>query len=395
MMSPTTTIAEMISTASSMTIPTLHKQTSSIVAKQQQQQLPIAIPSHSSFPNRIPKKPMRPLTAYHIFFQIEREYVIQTSAGEVADKSMMDNKITLEDVPERYKNIKLLPDWYAGPGKRQKRKHRKQHGKIGFLELSRVISTRWAKLDEIDPETKAFVTKIAKSEVEEYYREMKEYKELTKNMNLPAPSKKTSKKRMMQLTPRPDMVSSYNHQGNNNNSFMPPISAQLSQDIDYFLSCVANNNTQDMLPSNFSTNNNNNMIPSSSSMPPTFSFEQQEQQQVLKKRKMFHNGGQEEDQNAAMPIKNFSRQDSAIYKSFNSFMNEGDNSIDNNFDDLLCQPINTSPVKRTVSYGSSQCNNDALSIESPSSVEVDICDDEILQLWNASCWSLKIRMMHT
>ena len=99
---------------------------------------------------------------------------------------------------------------------------------------------------------------------------------------------------------------------------------------------------------------------------------------------MFHNGGQEEDQNAAMPIKNFSRQDSAIYKSFNSFMNEGDNSIDNNFDDLLCQPVNTSPVKRTVSYGSSQCNNDALSIESPSSVEVDICDDEILQLWNES-----------
>ena len=390
MMSPTTTIADMISTASSMTIPTLHKQTSSNVAKQQQQPLPIAIPSHSSFPNRIPKKPMRPLTAYHIFFQIEREYVIQTSAGEVADKSMMDNKITLEDVPQRYKNIKLLPDWYAGPGKRQKRKHRKQHGKIGFLELSRVISTRWSKLDEIDPETKAFVTKIAKSEVEEYYREMKEYKELTKNMNIPpAPSKKTSKKRMMQLAPRPDMVSSYNHQGNNN-SFMPPISAQLSQDIDYFLSCVANNKTQDMLSSNFSTNNNNNannMNPSSF-MPPTFSSEQQEeQQQVLKKRKMFHNGGQEEDQNA-LPIKNFSRQDSAIYKSFNAFMNEGDNSIDNSFNDLLCQPINpvnTSPVKRTVSYGSSQCNNDALSIESPSSVEVDICDDEILQLWNDSC----------
>jgi hypothetical protein len=30
-----------------------------------------------------------------------------------------------------------------------------------------------------------------------------------------------------------------------------------------------------------------------------------------------------------------------------------------------------------------------LSIESPSSVEVDICDDEILQLWNESYWSLK------
>lgn len=40
----------------------------------------------------IPKKPMRPLTAYHIFFQIEREFIIQTTAGEDADKSIHDNK---------------------------------------------------------------------------------------------------------------------------------------------------------------------------------------------------------------------------------------------------------------------------------------------------------------
>ena len=148
-------------------------------------------------------KPMRPLTAYHIFFQLEREYIIQTSDGEIANKSSLDNKIYLDDVPERYKNIRLLRDWYAGPGKRKKRKHRKQHGKIGFLELSRIISTRWAELDMVNPETKIFVQKIAKSEIDEYYREMKQYKELTKDIkedddNITsnvAPKKKSAEKR--------------------------------------------------------------------------------------------------------------------------------------------------------------------------------------------------------
>lgn len=137
-------------------------------------------PSSSSTTNA--KKPMRPLTTYHIFFQIEREYLIQTTAGECADKAIHDNKSYLPDVPRRYRSIKLLPDWFAGPGKRQKRKHRKSHGKIGFLELSRIISKRWATLDSADPETKQYVSAIAARELEEYKIEMNEYKELTKHL---------------------------------------------------------------------------------------------------------------------------------------------------------------------------------------------------------------------
>lgn len=127
--------------------------------------------------SNVVKKPMRPLTAYHIYFQIEREYIIQTESRP--DASIHENKSYIHDVPRRYRSIKLLPDWYAGPGKKQqKRRHRKSHGKIGFLELSRVISKRWATLETSDPETKRYVSQIAARELEEYKLEMKEYKEL-------------------------------------------------------------------------------------------------------------------------------------------------------------------------------------------------------------------------
>eukprot|EP00804_Cyclotella_cryptica_P014029 CCRYP_002521-RA/>CCRYP_002521-RA protein AED:0.02 eAED:0.02 QI:378/1/1/1/0/0/2/260/334 len=139
--------------------------------------------SASDLPKPSPMKPMRPLTAYHIFFQIEREYIIQTTPGADADSSIHDHKFYLPNVPRRYQNIKLAEDWYAGPGKRAKRKHRKSHGKIGFLELSRVVSQRWADLGNVDPETKAFVTGIAKRELDQYKREMKEYEALLKSVN--------------------------------------------------------------------------------------------------------------------------------------------------------------------------------------------------------------------
>ena len=138
-------------------------------------------------------KPLRPLTAYHTYLQIEREYIIQTMDGEEADKSMHDDKVYLDYVPERYRQIKLSPEWYFGPGKRRKkRKHRKQHGKIGFLELSRMISSRWAKLDETHPDIKRFVQKIADQELAEYRRDMAAYKRYIKDNGLitPVPTSK-------------------------------------------------------------------------------------------------------------------------------------------------------------------------------------------------------------
>jgi hypothetical protein len=141
-------------------------------------------------------KPLRPLTAYHTYLQIEREYIIQTMDGEEADKSMHDDKVYLDYVPERYRQIKLSPEWYFGPGKRRKkRKHRKQHGKIGFLELSRMISSRWAKLDETHPDIKRFAQKIADQELAEYRRDMAAYKRYIKDNGLITPVPTNTKRK--------------------------------------------------------------------------------------------------------------------------------------------------------------------------------------------------------
>jgi hypothetical protein len=271
-----------------------------------------------------------------------------------------------------------MPDWYAGPGKRKKRKHRKQHGKIGFLELSKIISSRWAELDKVDPETKSFVQKIAKAEVAEYYKEMDQYKELIKDLPPSAlPPKKTNKKRtaqqqqQQQMPVTPNMISSY--------PLMPPtMPAQLTQDIDYLLSQIDNNKTQTMLSSQFA----NNSLP-----PQVFSFEQQGSS---KKLKTCHPQVQQEEENTpltskpiiATPMMNkrvmMPRQARrrSIIEAYDSFKNDQPLNID----DAICQPICTTnvnvepaPLQRMISNGSS-CGSD----------EVDLCDDEILQLWATS-----------
>ena len=166
--------------------------------------LPLTTPTQAADEANVPTKPIRPLTAYHIYLQIEKEFIVQTMDGEEADKSMHDNKVYLDYVPERYRQIRLSPDWYFGPGKRQKRKHRKGHGKIGFQELSRTISSRWAKLEETNPDIKRFVKKIADQELAEYRQDMRVYQRYIKENGLselassPTKSKKMMKRKQLE-----------------------------------------------------------------------------------------------------------------------------------------------------------------------------------------------------
>ena len=79
----------------------------------------------------------RPYTAYNIFFQLEREFILQSILGvtpsgvDVAFDQAKDDVIPT--LPKKYHDIVLSDDWYVpGKAQRKKRKHRKSHGKISF-----------------------------------------------------------------------------------------------------------------------------------------------------------------------------------------------------------------------------------------------------------------------
>ena len=337
-----------------------------------------------------PKKPMRPLTGYHIFFQLEREYVIQSLAGNDADQSSTDGKICLPDVPVRYRDTRLSPDWYAGPGKRQKRKHRKQHGVISFLELSRVISQRWGQLEQVDPETKAFVSAIAKRELDEYYVEMKEYKELVKDLDI-VPEKKAKKKspkrkssevspavtkRSKQcikretvpvspaaspspigvssdqtllrtpLSTRPSFVSSASSSSDEEPDFEPlPASAQLETDIEKFLSAIGIDHSPQLC----------GPCSPPSDLPATAPSTKRRRASFLGHRR----GSQ-----ASMLSLSF--LDGPILDPI---------AFDEAGVDPICQFIDVTPVS------DSESDSDDGERSCPTSIECDMLDDEIVKLW--------------
>eukprot|EP00977_Amphora_coffeiformis_P010146 scaffold2363_cov159-Amphora_coffeaeformis.AAC.8 len=81
-------------------------------------------------------KPKRPLSAYNLFFKQERI-------------------VLLESLPVRAEG-----------------KPRRSHGKLGFVDMARIISHRWKNIDE---RTKAYFDHLAHLERDRYDREMSTY----------------------------------------------------------------------------------------------------------------------------------------------------------------------------------------------------------------------------
>lgn len=124
-------------------------------------------------------RPPRPYTDYNIFFQLEREYILQNELGVTPnlDSSNLFNSSDANyngpPLPPRYNGIILHKDWYkTGKGRNKKRRHRISHGKIGFCELSKKIATNWY---DIDIETKKFCEAASDLGMIEYKKAMRLY----------------------------------------------------------------------------------------------------------------------------------------------------------------------------------------------------------------------------
>lgn len=102
--------------------------------------------SSQGYAGNEPLKPARPYTDYNIFFQLERDYVLQVLFGvkPSLDADSVFNPNCEEypgpPLPTRYSKLVLPDDWYIpGKGRRRKRRHRKSHGKIGVRIIPRTI----------------------------------------------------------------------------------------------------------------------------------------------------------------------------------------------------------------------------------------------------------------
>ena len=143
------------------------------------------------------KKLPRSYTEYNIFFQLERERILgelekerrdgddgeekEGNAAAKDDDSKDSTPVVLNqpsdpnDIlprPPQFAQLVLSPKWYDSAHRikenklnKDKRKHRKTHGLVGFLDLTRQIAKAWGNADEL---TKRYCKKVADIQLKVY-----------------------------------------------------------------------------------------------------------------------------------------------------------------------------------------------------------------------------------
>lgn len=142
--------------------------------------------------NLPPEPPGRPMTEYHCFFQLERAYLLQTMDDDATtgDDATANNNAGSPSRysnpndepfprPSKYQNIHLPPNWYSNQSHplhtpKPKRSHKKSHGKISFLTLTKTISANW---NSVDYETRQYCRDLAEGELRLYNQRMRGYVE--------------------------------------------------------------------------------------------------------------------------------------------------------------------------------------------------------------------------
>ena len=106
-----------------------------------------------------PPKPKAPLSAYNLYFQLER-------------KRILDDQTDWNGIPVTWAEIHEVACTHKrNTGK--KRVHRKSHGKIGFVELARTIGKRWKLLD---PESRRLLEEYNSVEKAEHLKSFNAWK---------------------------------------------------------------------------------------------------------------------------------------------------------------------------------------------------------------------------
>jgi len=148
------------------------------------------------------KRPKRPLSSYNLFYRFKRDKILEArkngdesletinrliaAVPGLEDHPSLINNISPEQVNDfRRKEIRAAMQENLSPKDNRNRSHRKSHGALSFLEMSKLMVTRWKSIDDL---SRSVFEELAEEGRQVYRKRVAEYEAI-----YPPPSKKRRK----------------------------------------------------------------------------------------------------------------------------------------------------------------------------------------------------------